>query len=106
MMSRQLTWYSNLTSEEGTVTTRDVEPFVVCSDKVQFIDPSYEVDLLPEYEKLSCHQKDKTKSPHKDKTLKQQDRFKHSQPYTRKLWINPITAGDKEAEPKGIPQQE
>ena len=57
MMSRQLTWYSNLTSEEGTVTTRDVEPFVVCSDKVQFIDPSYEVDLLPEYEKLSCHQK-------------------------------------------------
>jgi hypothetical protein len=47
MMSRQLTWYNNLTSEEETVTTRDVEPFVVCSDKVQFIDPSYEVDLLP-----------------------------------------------------------
>ena len=47
MMSRQLTWYSNLTSEEGTVTTRDVEPFVLCSDKVQFIDPSCRLDLLP-----------------------------------------------------------
>jgi hypothetical protein len=47
MMSRQLTWYNNLTSEESTVTTRDVEPFVVCSDKVQFIDPPYRLDLLP-----------------------------------------------------------
>jgi hypothetical protein len=47
MMSRQLTWYSSLTSEEETVTTRDVEPFVVCSDKVQFIDPPCRLDLLP-----------------------------------------------------------
>jgi hypothetical protein len=47
MMSRQLTWYRNLTSEEVTATTRDVEPFVLCSDKVQFIDPPYRLDLLP-----------------------------------------------------------
>jgi hypothetical protein len=47
MMSRQLTWYRNLTSEEVTTTTRDVEPFVLCSDKVQFIDPPYRLDLLP-----------------------------------------------------------
>jgi hypothetical protein len=73
MMSRQLTWYNNLTSEESTVTTRDIEPFVVCSDKVQFIDPSYEVDLLPEYEKLSCHQKDKTKKDFIRQTLNQKE---------------------------------
>ena len=47
MMSRQLTWYNSLISEEETVTTRDVEPFVVCSDKVQFIDPPCRLDLLP-----------------------------------------------------------
>jgi hypothetical protein len=47
MMSRQLTWYSNLTSEEVTVDTRDEEPFVVCSDKVQFIDPPCRLNLLP-----------------------------------------------------------
>jgi hypothetical protein len=57
------------------------------------------VDLLPEYEKLSCHQKDKTKSPHKDKPSNNR-RFKHSQPYTRKLWINPITAEDRRPYPK------
>jgi len=27
-------------------------------------------------------------------------RFKHSQPYTRKLWINLITAGDRRSYPK------
>jgi hypothetical protein len=47
MMSRQLTWYRNLTFEEVTTTTRDVEPFVLCSDKVQFIDPPYRLNLLP-----------------------------------------------------------
>ena len=47
MISRQLTWYNKLTSEEVTATTRDVEPIVLCSDKVRFIDPLYRLDLLP-----------------------------------------------------------
>ena len=67
MMSRQLTWYSNLTSEESSVTTRDVEPFVVCSDKVQFIDPPYRLDLLPIDEGIFLPQRDKTRNPHKVK---------------------------------------
>jgi hypothetical protein len=36
---QQLTWYSGFTFEEETVTSRDLEPFVICSDKIQFIDP-------------------------------------------------------------------
>jgi hypothetical protein len=47
MMSKKLTWYSNLTSEENTVTTGDVEPFLYAQTKVQFIDPPYRLDLLP-----------------------------------------------------------
>jgi hypothetical protein len=31
--------------------------------------------------------------------------LKHSKPYTRKLWINPITAGDRRPYPIGLPQQ-
>jgi hypothetical protein len=46
-MSRQLTWYNSLTPEGETVTTRDVEPLVICSDKVQFIDPPCRLDHLP-----------------------------------------------------------
>jgi hypothetical protein len=47
MMSKKLTWYNNLTSEENTVTTGDVEPFLYAQTKVQFIDPPYRLDLLP-----------------------------------------------------------
>jgi hypothetical protein len=46
----------------------------------------------------------------KPKTLKRTNPqttggLKHSKTYTRKLWINPITAGDRRLYPIGLPQQ-
>jgi hypothetical protein len=88
MMSRQLTWYNSLTSEEETVTTRDVEPFVVCSDKVQFIDPPCRLDLLP-IGKGSFLPPRKIKPTRSSQDKPSQGCLKHSKHYTEGLWVNP-----------------
>ena len=54
-MSWQLTWYNSLTSEERTITLRDVEPFLYAQTKVQFNRSI--MDLLPMYEGIFLPQK-------------------------------------------------
>jgi hypothetical protein len=73
VLSFLLTWYSSLTSEVRTITLRDVEPFLVCSDK-----GSVQIDLswisLPIYEGIFLPQKEletlTRTNPHPDKSIK------------------------------------
>jgi hypothetical protein len=46
------------------------------------------LDLFPRDEKLSFHQRDRTKETSHRQTLKQR-RIKSSKPYIEKPWINP-----------------
>jgi len=54
---------------------------------------------LPIDEGIFLPQRDKTRNPQTTVGIK------HPKPYTRRLWINLITAGDRRSYPIGLTQQ-
>ena len=92
MSRQQLTWYNSLTSEGEIVTTKDLEPFEVCSDKIQFIDPLW--IFCQQIKELSCHQREENQQGFsQDKPSQGYQNIQGT--YTVRLWIKPSLAGEE-----------